>query len=62
MKRVLKVLGILLAVILVIALMIYLFVFQYPNLKKTDHSEAFNKEVDTRWKQLLFSGCYFIMD
>lgn len=34
MKRVLKVLGILLAVILVIALMIYLFVFQYPNLKK----------------------------
>lgn len=30
MKRVLKVLGILLAVILVIALMIYLFVLQYP--------------------------------
>ena len=34
MKRALKVLGILLAVILVIALMIYQFVFQYPNLKK----------------------------
>ena len=34
MKKVLKVLGIILAVILVIALLVYLFVLQYPNLKK----------------------------
>ena len=34
MKKVLKVLGVILAAILVIALLIYLFVLQYPNLKK----------------------------
>lgn len=34
MKKVLKIIGIILAVILIILLCVYLFVLQYPKLKK----------------------------